>query len=102
LRWKLIVIASLAAALIGAATSYSLFQILAYYSDYHFTFITKLVLAEICPFVTSCLVAVFVYRHTARRRKTQALITLLLSLIVLQVLLYFFLNLPPINLGTMD
>jgi hypothetical protein len=102
LRWKLLIIASLVAAVIGAAGSYSLFQILAYYSHYYFTFITKYALVETCPFVMSCLAAIFVYRHTARRRKTQALITLLVSLLLFQVLLYSFIKLPPIDLGTMD
>jgi uncharacterized membrane protein len=95
LRWKLLVITSLIAALIGAAGSYSLFQILAYYNHNYFPVITKYALAEAFSFVTSGLAAIFVYRHTARRRKTQALITFLLSLFLFQAILYSFLSILP-------
>lgn len=102
MRWKLLVIASLVAAVVGAAGSYSLFNLLTDYSLPHLIFATKLALAEICPLVTSCAAAIFVYRHTARRRKTQALLTLLLSLSLFQVLIYLALKIPPTNLGSGD
>jgi branched-subunit amino acid ABC-type transport system permease component len=102
LRWKLLIITSLVAAVVGAASSYSLFNLLTHYSLPRLLFTKKLALAEICPLVTSCIAAIFVYRHTARRRKTQVLITLLLSLFLFQVLIYLALKIPPINLGVGD
>jgi hypothetical protein len=96
LRWKLLVIASLIAAVAGAAGSLSLVNAPPALVKMPLKFSAKIAFIEFFPLVTSCLASIFVYRHTARRRKTQALIAVLLSLFLFQALLYFFLRLPPI------
>ena len=102
MRWKLLVIASLTAAIAGAAGSLSLFDALPRLVKIPLKFSAKLAIIELYPLVTSTLAGIFVYRHTARRRKTQLLIAVLLSLFLYQALVYLFLHLPPINLGVAD
>jgi integral membrane sensor domain MASE1 len=82
LRWKLLIIASLVAAIIGAVGAYSVG-----YAFYHFPYgYRHMLLLEICgdavPVASSLFVGVFVYRHTARRRKLQVVITVLLSFLL--------------------
>ena len=48
------------------------------------------------PFVISISASIFVYRHTARRRKLQAFITLLLSLLLSHALFRLATLLAPI------
>src|SRR5687767_1857934 len=79
MRWKLIVIVSLAATVIASATLCSLVILV-------FEQFTILGLSEsyllLIPFSVALLAAVFVYRHTARKRKTQAAITLIATLLL--------------------
>ena len=98
MRWKLLIIASLAAALIGAGGV----RLLVYWTDG----LTKPISAQptllagsiIIPLVFAVLASVFVYRHTARRRKLQAALTALLSLVLTLAALFaaqVFIKRPP-------
>ncbi len=82
MRLKLVFIASLLAAIIGAGTSIAI--ILAVFSTLRpVTSPSLMVLATLLlPLATCLLAAVFVYRHTARRRKLQAVMTALLSILL--------------------
>jgi hypothetical protein len=87
LRWKLLIIASLVAAIVGAVGAYGVA-----YAFYHFPYgYRHTLLLEICgdavPVAASLFVGVFVYRHTARRRKLQVVITVLLSFLLAWFLL---------------
>jgi hypothetical protein len=96
LRWKLLVITSLAAAIAGAGGSYGLVYAVLYFSPG--TRSSRVILflcAELFPIATSVYAAVFVYRHTARRRKLQVIITVLLSLVLSQTLIRFVMSLIP-------
>jgi hypothetical protein len=87
LRWKLLLIVSLAAALGGAGGSYGLVYALLHFRRPLSSTLTFLIVGEFMPVVLSISASIFVYRHTARRRKLQAFINLLLSLILSQALL---------------
>jgi integral membrane sensor domain MASE1 len=67
--------------MIGAAGGYGVA-----YAFYHFLRSFSHTLLEICagavPVASSLFVGVFVYRHTARRRKLQVAITVLLSFLL--------------------
>ncbi|HEY0543804.1 MAG TPA: hypothetical protein VGC91_00265 [Pyrinomonadaceae bacterium] len=81
MRWKLLLIASLIASLIGAGATLAIIIFLLG-STVHFSPRTAGVLAFaplVIPLAMIVVVSLFVYRHTARRRKLQAMITALLS-----------------------
>ncbi len=75
MRLKLVLIASLLAAVVGSSAAIAiilgLFDTLNAVSRPDFLVALTLIL----PIASVCLAAIFVYRHTARRRKTQALLT---------------------------
>jgi drug/metabolite transporter (DMT)-like permease len=75
MRLKLVFIASLVAAAVGS--SVSIVIILGRFSSLNLRFVPDplVALTFLFPVVAVVLAAVFVYRHTARRRKTQALLT---------------------------
>ncbi len=75
MRLKLVLIASLAAAVVGSGISIVI--ILVHFSSLKAISTPGALAALILgvPVVAVVLAAVFVYRHTARRRKTQALLT---------------------------
>ena len=82
MRWKLLIIVSLAAAIIGcglwSALAIGIFgtaRALAR-NDWF------LLASTIIPLAVSAYSGVFVYRHTARRRKTQATLTVILALLL--------------------
>lgn len=82
MRWKLLIITSLVAALVSAGGMHALiYWTTAYVTplSQHPYVITGLF---IMPFVVATLASIFVYRHTARRRKLQATVTALLSIIL--------------------
>jgi|SRR5947207_1698800 len=80
MRWKIIGVSSLAAAVAGV-TLWSLMVIAAFGTARSLAKHGWLFLASaLIPFGLIFIAGLFVYRHTARRRKTQALMTLLLSL----------------------
>ena len=82
MRWKLLVLASLAAAIIGcglwSAVVIGIFgtAIALARNDW------LLLASAIIPLAISGYSGVFVYRHTARRRKTQATFTVILALLL--------------------
>ena len=80
MRWKLLVIASLAAAFLGCGL-WSALVIGVFGSARTLARHDWLLLASaLIPIGIATYAAVFVYRHTARRRKTQAAITAILVL----------------------
>jgi heme/copper-type cytochrome/quinol oxidase subunit 2 len=87
-RWKLLIITSLVAALISVggmhALNYWLSEPLTHLSEQPALSAGLIVI----PLALSTLASIFVYRHTARRRKLQATITVILS-ITLTVIVVF-------------
>lgn len=82
MRLKLVIIASLLAAILGSGATIAV--VLALFSTLRPLSTPDLVvLATLVPPVATCLAAsFFVYRHTARRRKLQALLTATLSIVL--------------------
>lgn len=84
MRLKLVIIASLLAAILGSGATIAV--VLALFSTLRplTTPTSDLVtLATLVPPVATCIAAsFFVYRHTARRRKLQALLTAILSILL--------------------
>lgn len=82
MRLKLVIIASLLAALIGAGATIAV--VLALFSSLRPISSPDLVVATtfLLPTATCLVATIFVYRHTARRRKLQALLTALLSILL--------------------
>ena len=82
MRLKLVFIASLLAAIAGAGTSIAI--ILALFSNLQrLRSPTLLVWATLAlPLITCLLASIFVYRHTARRRRLQAVLTAILSILL--------------------
>ena len=74
-RLKLVMLMSLIAALVGAGSSIAI--ILTRSTSVHVLSSPDLVITAtlVLPIATVILASFFVYRHTARRRKTQALLT---------------------------
>ena len=82
MRWKLVVIASLAAAIIGCGL-WSALAIGIFGTARALARNDWLLLASaIIPLGIAVYSGVFVYRHTARRRKTQAAFTVILALML--------------------
>ena len=75
MRLKLVMLVSLLAALVGAGSSIAI--ILTRSTSVHVLSSPDLVVTAtlVLPIACVILAAFFVYRHTARRRKTQALLT---------------------------
>ncbi|HKO61919.1 MAG TPA: hypothetical protein VJV03_12225 [Pyrinomonadaceae bacterium] len=88
MRLKLVIVASLIAAFLGAGLEIVL--VLFIFSDLSaFSTPRGLTLAiYLLPFITTFLAAMFVYRHTARRRKLQAALTAIISLLLSLALLF--------------
>ncbi|MDQ3907739.1 MAG: hypothetical protein M3268_05280 [Acidobacteriota bacterium] len=88
MRWKLLVITSLAAAVVGAGLCITLasfvFQTFLHPGPPLWLPAAMLVL----PLASITYAAVFVYRHTARRRKLQAALTALISLVLTSAALF--------------
>jgi cytochrome bd-type quinol oxidase subunit 2 len=80
MRWKLLVLSSLAAALVACGL-WSALAIGVFGAARGFARHDWLLLASaIVPLAMAAYAGVFVYRHTARRRKTQAVFAVMLSL----------------------
>ncbi len=88
MRWKLLIITSLVAALISGGAMHAL----NYWAGKPFKHLSEqpalCVGLVIIPLVIDTLASIFVYRHTARRRKLQATLTAILS-ITLTVMVLF-------------
>jgi len=88
MRWKLLVTASLAAALLAFGL-WSALAIGAFGTARELARHDWLLLASaLVPLGIAAYAGVFVYRHTARRRKTQAVVTVIVALF-LTVATYF-------------
>ena len=78
MRLKLVVLVSLLAAIVGAGSCIAL--VLGVFSREAWSSPGLLVLATfLLPLATIVFSAIFVYRHTARRRRLQAFLTLVLA-----------------------
>jgi len=82
MRWKLLVLASVAAAVLGVGL-WSLFAITVFGTAWELArHDLVFLMSPLLPLVLIVYAGIFVYRHTARRRKTQALITIVVSLLI--------------------
>jgi integral membrane sensor domain MASE1 len=83
LRWKLLVLTSISAAVVGAGGVITL----AYFWDQSTMADTRsnllLPASLIIIIVPTTIASIFVYRHTARRRKLQTIITAFLTLVLI-------------------
>ena len=96
MRWKLLVATILVSAAVGAGASYGTASGLYRLNRPAPTPLTVLIVVELIFLATSVSASMFAYRHTARRRKLQAFLTLLLSLLLAHALLWlatFFVSL---------
>jgi hypothetical protein len=81
MRLKLLIIVSLLAAIVGSGASIAI--VLGIFASLKpLTSPTLALSTLILPIAAIAWASIFVYRHTARRRKTQAILTALLSLIL--------------------
>jgi len=87
MRLKLVLISSLIAAIAGAGSAITI--ILSVFSSLHpiATPGALVVSTYLLPILTTLLASIFVYRHTARRRKLQAILTATIAAI-LTILLF--------------
>lgn len=83
MRWKLLLIASLLATLIGAGTS--LLVIFYLFNSSHSLRTSDLyvICTLLFPLLAIILASFFVYRHTARRRPLQAILTALIAIFLI-------------------
>jgi hypothetical protein len=88
MRWKLVLITSAAAALLGCGV-WSVFTIAVIGSAAAMARREWLLLVSLAiPVIITTVASFFVYRHTSRRRKTQAAITVL-AVLLMTALAYF-------------
>ena len=81
MRLKLVIAASLLAAIVGAGASIAL--VLGVFSVQALTKPGLLITSSLLlPVITIAFASVFVYRHTARRRRLQALLTAILAILI--------------------
>ena len=82
MRLKLVLIASLIAALVGAGAAIALILFVTSSLSSITTPGLFVIAAYLLPALAIFFAAMFVYRHTARRRKLQATLTVLISLLL--------------------
>jgi hypothetical protein len=88
LRWKLLVITSLLATIAGAGLYSAITYLIFVSSDLPGKAMFLAVAALLLPVAAITYATIFVYRHTARRRKLQAVLTALLSLFLIIATLF--------------
>ena len=88
MRWKLLIITSVLAALIGVGGSAGLLYLLTGSATPAGQTGLAAAAALLFPLVVITFACIFVYRHTARRRKTQAAATALISLALTLAVLF--------------
>ena len=82
MRWKLVVITSLVATVTGLCLSLGL-TLVAVRAGVQVSFYRPFfIVASLLPVLAAVAAGVFVYRHTARRRKLQAFLTVALSMLL--------------------
>ena len=82
MRWKLLLIASLIASVVGSGATLAIILFLNGSSNRLGLQNIVALSTLIIPIAMIIVASIFVYRHTARRRKTQAMATALLSTIL--------------------
>ena len=82
MRLKLVLISSLLAAIVGAGSAIAI--IVSVFSSLHAIASPGLLVVStyLLPVLTTLLASMFVYRHTARRRKLQAILTATITTIL--------------------
>jgi hypothetical protein len=88
LRWKLLIITSLLATIAGAGLYSAIIYLIFVSSDLPGKTMFLAVAALLLPVAAITYATIFVYRHTARRRKLQAVLTALLSLFLIVATLF--------------
>ena len=95
MRWKLLLLASLVAAILGfglwCALTVLLFGTAAELARHGWIFLAS----SLLPLALAVFSSVFVYRHTARRRKTHAILSALLTLALASLGYFITLKLSP-------
>ena len=95
MRWKLLLIASLIASIVGSGATLAIILLLAGSSKPLGSQDVVALSTLIIPIAMIIAASIFVYRHTARRRKTQAMAAALLSTILTLAIIFastFFLS----------
>ena len=96
MRWKLLVLVSIIAALVASASWFLLISLLFNGSAAIVPLYGRLwPLTLVLPLFLAILASFFVYRHTSRRRKTQAAITVLVVLTLTALACFGVLHLQP-------
>jgi predicted anti-sigma-YlaC factor YlaD len=82
MRLKLVLISSFAAALVGGGSAIAI--ILFYFASFKPITTPGLLVVStyLLPLLATLLASMFVYRHTARRRKLQAVLTAIIALVL--------------------
>ncbi|HEV7798591.1 MAG TPA: hypothetical protein VGO73_10570 [Pyrinomonadaceae bacterium] len=82
MRLKLVIVSSLVAAIVGAGSAIAI--ILFVFSSLRPITAPGLIVFStyLLPLLTTLLASIFVYRHTARRRKLQAVLTTIIALLL--------------------
>ena len=88
MRWKLLIITSIVAAILGAGGTLALVLGLMGSTRRLAAFDIYVLLIFLIPIAAIFFASLFVYRHTARRRKLQALSTALLSIFLVLTILF--------------
>ena len=86
MRLKLVLISSLVAAIVGAGSAIAI--IVSVFSSLHPITTPGLLVVStyLLPVLTTLLASIFVYRHTARRRRLQAILTAIIALLLIILL----------------
>jgi amino acid transporter len=98
MRWKLLIITSLAAAVVGAGSTLGLALGLTGAPKRPVVLNLYVILTFLAPLAAILFASLFVYRHTARWRKAQAFSTALLSILLTLTILvaaFMFLETAP-------
>jgi hypothetical protein len=83
MRWKLVVLSSITATVCGVGL-WSLLIIVFFGTARRFAYNDLIVFASmLIPIGMAVFAGIFVYRHTARRRKLQAILTALFSIVLM-------------------
>lgn len=82
MRWKLLLIASMIASVVGSGATIAIILLLAGSSKPLASQDVVALSTLIIPIAMIIAASIFVYRHTSRRRKTQAMATALLSTVL--------------------
>jgi cytochrome bd-type quinol oxidase subunit 2 len=95
MRWKLLLLASLVAAILGfglwCALTLVLFGTAAELARHDWIFLAS----SLLPLALAVFSGIFVYRHTSRRRKTQAILSAILTMVFASLGYFITLKLSP-------